>query len=138
MSGHQSQSLWAKFGLWFFQNVFMPLSPLLIASLTDSLINVSTSVFSEETVLIYSILLPVLYLEVSEGAVQRYVFWGISAVGIVLYTAARVVNDLPVTSRPVGGTSTIYHLAAILDAIYILTACAYEAYDTFSSNRQVA
>ncbi len=116
----------------------MPLSPLLIARLTDSLIHVSTSVFSEETVLIYSILLPVLYLEVSEGAVQRYCFWGISAVGIVLYTVARVINDLPPLSRPLGATSTIHHLAATLDVIYVVTACAYEAYNTFSSNRQVA
>jgi len=134
----RSKSPTGKFFLWFFQNVFMPLSPLLIAALTDSLIHVSTRVFSEETILIYTILLPVLYLEASEGAVQRYVFWGISAIGIVLYTVARVLNDLPPNSSPPGGTSTIYHLAFVLDAVYILTACIYEAYNTFSSNRQVA
>lgn len=116
----------------------MPLSPLLIAGLCDLLIHVQFSIFAEESILIYTILLPVLYLEVSESAVQRYVFWGISAVGIVLYTVARIVTNIPLASRPPGGTSTIYHLAGLLDLVYIVTASIYEAYNTFSTNRQVA
>jgi hypothetical protein len=130
----------AKYVLWLMQNVLMPLLPILISALVDSLIHTQSDLMSEEAILIYTILLPVLYLERCRGPVQRYIFWTISAVGLVLYTVAHLLAVAPLRSdiNHVALAATTYHVAGVLDILYILTASTYEYRMNFSTNRQVA
>jgi len=48
------------------------------------------------------------------------------------------LRDWPLSGTQFAGAGTIYHVAAILDVIYIVTASFWELYSSFGTNRQVA
>lgn len=133
MSDPKEQSPTAKLLIWFAQNVFVPLVPILIAVFVDLQIGVPVHWASDETILVYTILLPVVYLETSKNALGIYFFWITSGVGIVLYTVAHAMSHLTPTQHP---TAT-YHIALVLDCIYIAGATAWEAINTYTKNRVV-
>lgn len=127
-----------KYCLWFIQNVVLPLLPFLITAFINFLLHMPTEILGQESILIYTIILPILYLEQSDGELQKYIFWGISAVGIVLFTLAQVILKVPLKMDPKHVLHRVDTVALFLDIIYIVIACIYEAYKTFSTNRQVA
>jgi hypothetical protein len=126
-----------EYFLWIIRNVCLPLLPFTITALIDFCVGTPVDVLGQESILIYTIILPILYLEQSEGEVQKYIFWFISLVGIVLFT----VSQMLIEQHKNTDLKTIHRvaiLALILDIVYVATASAYEAYKTFSTNRQVA
>jgi hypothetical protein len=137
MSDLDQPSKAKTYWLWVIQNVCLPLLPFIITALIDFCVSAPIRVLGQESILIYTIILPILYLEQSEGEVERYIFWFISAVGVVLFTVSQmlVAGHKSIDQRAIDRVGI---LAFILDVVYIATAMGYEAYKTFSPNRQVA
>src|SRR5882762_9244235 len=103
------------FTLWFMQSVLVPLAPLFIAAFVDVLIGVPAHWASSETVLVYTFVLPVVYLESSRGPLGTTFFWITSVAGVILYTVAHLMDHL----APTHNKGLIYSLAVGLDIIYI-------------------
>jgi hypothetical protein len=124
---------WGKFAIWFSQNVIVPLVPLFIAVFVDVLIGVQLHWASSETGLVYTLVLPVLYLQSSRGAFSTTFFWITSVAGVVLFSVSHAMIHL----APARGNGLAYSIALALDIIYILTATVYEAIRTYRGDRTV-
>lgn len=124
---------WKKFVAWFIENVFLPLLPLFISVIVDVVIHVKVHVLTDETILVYTIILPVIYLTDSKEPLTNVAFYTISVVGIILYTVVHLASHL----LPHLNTGLIYHLAVILDTIYIVSACIYEFPKKASNDRPI-
>jgi hypothetical protein len=136
MSDPNSISNLEKYVLWLIQNVFLPLLPFFITAFIDVCVKAQIEILGQESILIYTIILPILYLEQSDGGVQKYIFWVISVIGIVLFTVNHMLIKFPPRGDP-NSIRRIAFLALLLDILYIVAASVYEAYKTFSTNRQV-
>src|SRR5271154_2360927 len=108
-----------SFVLWLIQNVIVPLLPLFISVTVDYFLSVPAHFWTDETILVYAFVLPVVYLGDSRDALSNYGFTAVIIVGIFLYTAVHVHNHQMLPSLK---TNLIYHLAIVLDLIYIVTA----------------
>jgi hypothetical protein len=115
-------------------NVLVPFAPVLIIAFVDLLIGITPSDWARcEAILVYTFVLPVLYLENARGPAGTTFFWMTSVAGVILYVVLHTMTHL----APQHDTTIIYRVALGLDIVYVGVATLYELGKTVKGDRVV-
>jgi len=84
---------WQRFFKWLFIRIVFPLSPIMISSLAELFFKFGTFAFPDDRIIVFSFLLPIIYLQEIGDTATRNALYFISTLCLVFYVFAVMGNQ---------------------------------------------
>lgn len=117
---------WPRFFKWFFIRIVFPLSPILISSLAEYFFKFGTFKFPDDRVIVFSFLLPIIYLQEIDDTAIRNALYFIAILCLVLYVFAVMANQPQILQAFPSALSNIYSAGGVAFSIEVIAAVIYE------------
>lgn len=122
---------WQRFFKWFFIRIIFPLSPILISYLAEFFFRFGTFTFLDERVIVFSFLLPIIYLQEISDTATRNALYFISILCLVLYVFSVMGNQPQIQTSFPDALKNIYFVGGVAFGFEVIAAIFFEIIRSF-------
>jgi hypothetical protein len=126
---------WPRFLKWLFIRIVFPLSPILISSLAEFFFRFGTFTFPDERLIVFSFLLPIIYLQEVNDAASRNALYFVSILCLVLYVFAVMANQPQIKTAFPKALYNICLVGGIAFCVEVFAAILYEVIRSFEEKK---
>jgi hypothetical protein len=117
---------WTQFLKWLFVRIVFPLSPIIVSFLAEYFFQFGTFSFPDERILVFSFLLPIIYLQEADGPITRNALYCVSLLCLVFFVFAVIAKQPQNVQAFPSALGKIYFAGGVAFGLEVMVALIYE------------